>query len=169
MTKKKWISLLLYLLTMAVLIGGDQYTKSLAVLHLKDQRPYPLAERVLELHYLENHGAAFGMLQNRIWFFVIMAAVIFILILFVLMRMPAHKKYLWMRICLVLIACGAIGNMIDRIRLGYVVDFIYFVLIDFPIFNVADIYVTVGTALLIVLILFYYKEEELTFLSFRRR
>lgn len=165
MTKKKWISLILYFMIMAVLIIFDQYTKSLAILHLKNQLPYPLVKQVLELHYLENHGAAFGMLQNRIWFFVIMAAVIVLFILLLLIKMPADQKYLWMKICLLLIACGAVGNMIDRIRLGYVVDFIYFVLINFPIFNVADIYVTVGTALLIILILFYYKEDDLTFLS----
>ena len=60
---------------------------------------------------------------------------------------------------------GAIGNMIDRAVRGYVVDFFYFRLIDFPIFNVADIYVTVTMILLLILILFYYKEEDLEFLS----
>ena len=64
---------------------------------------------------------------------------------------------------MVLIFAGAIGNFIDRIRQGFVVDFLYFELIDFPIFNVADIYVTVGCILLILLLLFYYKDEELNF------
>ena len=59
------------------------------------------------------------------------------------------------------IASGAVGNMIDRVALGYVVDFFYFELIDFPIFNVADIYVTCATIILAILILFYYKDEEL--------
>ena len=88
MTKKKWISLILYFMIMAVLIIFDQYTKSLSILHLKNQLPYPLVKQVLELHYLENHGAAFGMLQNRIWFFVIMAAVIVLFILLLLIKMP---------------------------------------------------------------------------------
>ena len=70
----------------------------------------------------------------------------------------------------VFILAGAWGNMIDRLRLAYVVDFFYFCLIDFPIFNVADIYVSVATAgLLAVLILFYYKDEELSHLLDRRK
>jgi signal peptidase II len=65
-----------------------------------------------------------------------------------------------MRFLMVFIAAGAVGNMIDRVFLGYVRDFLYFSLIDFPIFNVADIYVTCATILLILLLLFYYKEED---------
>ena len=72
-----------------------------------------------------------------------------------------ERKYLPLRICAVLIVGGAFGNCIDRIRLNYVVDFFYFKLIDFPIFNVADIYVTVAAFLLVILILVYYKEEDL--------
>ena len=67
-----------------------------------------------------------------------------------------------------MIASGAVGNMIDRIRYDYVVDFIYLVIINFPIFNVADIYVTVATFLLVILILFVYKEDDLSFLSFKQ-
>ena len=70
-----------------------------------------------------------------------------------------------MHILLVLIASGAAGNMIDRVRYDYVVDFFYFVLINFPIFNVADIYVTVATFLFAILILFYYKENDFSFLA----
>ena len=71
------------------------------------------------------------------------------------------KKLLPLRICAVFIFSGAIGNFIDRLKLGYVVDFFYFKLIDFPVFNVADIYVTVGTFILAFLLSFYYKEEDL--------
>lgn len=71
------------------------------------------------------------------------------------------KKYFFLRACAVLIMAGAYGNCIDRISHKYVIDFFYFKLINFPIFNVADIYVTAATFLLFFLILFYYKEEEL--------
>ena len=70
------------------------------------------------------------------------------------------KKLLPLRICAVFIFSGAIGNFIDRLKLGYVVDFFYFKLIDFPVFNVADIYVTVAAFAMIILGLFYYKEED---------
>ena len=79
----------------------------------------------------------------------------------VLQQSTYGRKYLPLRICAVLIVGGAFGNCIDRIRLNYVVDFFYFKLIDFPIFNVADIYVTVAAFLLVILILVYYKEEDL--------
>ena len=72
-----------------------------------------------------------------------------------------ERRYLVLRILAVLIVAGAIGNFIDRLRLGYVVDFFYFCLIDFPIFNVADIYVTVSTFVLLFVMFFYYKEEDL--------
>ena len=75
--------------------------------------------------------------------------------------MSREARYWPIRLIAVCILAGAWGNMIDRLRLGYVVDFFYFKLIDFPIFNVADIYVSVGTAVLAVLVIFYYKEEDL--------
>lgn len=74
-----------------------------------------------------------------------------------------------MHLSLSLIAAGAIGNMIDRIRLNYVVDFIYIVLINFPIFNLADMYVTFSTALLVIALLFFYKESDLYFIGFSQK
>ncbi len=164
----KWI-LFMDFLMMFLLIGLDQYTKYLAVLHLKGQPAIPVIEGVFELNYLENRGAAFGMLQNQKVFFVFIASAILIAIIYVLFKIPEGRKYVWMHLLLVLIASGAVGNMIDRIRLEYVVDFFYFVLINFPIFNVADIYVSVACVLLAVVLLFYYKEEELEFLSVRKK
>ena len=79
--------------------------------------------------------------------------------------MPNDKKFTIINVVLTLIIAGGIGNMIDRIRLNYVVDFIYFCLIDFPIFNVADMYVSIGTAVLVILLLFYYKEKDLVLIE----
>lgn len=146
----------------AVLLGValDQYTKWLAVSHLQEHS-IPLIDGVFELRYLENRGAAFGMLQNQQTFFLIIGIITLIIVGFIYIRMPHTKKYLPLRICMVSIVAGAIGNMIDRIRLGYVVDFLYFRLIDFPIFNVADIFATVATFGLIILLLFYYKDDDI--------
>ena len=151
------------LVIVAVLI--DQYTKYLAVTHLKDGPAFVLIDNVFELNYLENRGAAFGLLQNRQIFFVCVAILIFAFILYCYVRIPKTGRYLPLRLCGIFIVAGAAGNLIDRIRLGYVVDFIYFRLIDFPVFNVADIYVTVSFAVLLILIFFRYKEEELEFLG----
>ncbi len=148
----------------------DQVTKYLAVTHLKGADPTVLIDGVLQLEYLENRGAAFGLFQNMQWIFMIFSLMIAALVIFVYWRIPVGKRpagersFLPLRICAVLLLAGAIGNCIDRIRLGYVVDFIYFKLIDFPIFNVADMFVTVSVAFLIILLLFYYKEEDLNLL-----
>ena len=168
--KKLWI--LLDLVGICALVALDQYTKYLAVIHLKDKKPnnnINIINGVLELNYLENTGAAFGVLENQKAFFIFVAVVVLSVIGYVLLKTPDHKKYGILHISLSLIAAGAIGNMIDRIRLNYVVDFIYFSLINFPIFNVADMYVTVSTAVLMILLLFVYKESDLNFISFKQK
>lgn len=169
MSRKKKIILLLDLISIIALILLDQYTKHLAVIHLKDKAAFNIINGVLELNYLENKGAAFGMLQNQKVFFIFVAIVILSVIAYVLFKSPDKSKYTILHILLSLIAAGAIGNMIDRIRYDYVVDFIYFVLINFPIFNVADIYVSVSTVILIILLLFFYKEKDLNFISFKQK
>ena len=91
--------------------------------------------------------------------------VILAVVAFYYNRLPEGRRFLPLRLVGTLLTAGAIGNMIDRTLNSFVVDFLYFKLIDFPVFNVADCYVTVGAALLAVLILFYYKEEELGFIK----
>lgn len=169
MNLKKKLFILLDLVGICALVALDQYTKYLAVIHLKDKPAFIIINGVLELNYLENKGAAFGMLQNQKAFFIFVAVVILSVIGYVLLKTPDSKKYRILHLLLSLIAAGAIGNMIDRIRLNYVVDFIYFVLINFPIFNVADICVTISTVVLVILLLFVYKENDLNFISFKQK
>jgi signal peptidase II len=168
-TKKKKIFLVADVLLIALLVFLDQFTKHLAVIHLQDKPAFKIIDGVLELNFLKNSGAAFGMLQNQKVFFILVAVLILVIIGYVLFRLPDEKKYNILHIILVLIASGAAGNMIDRVKNDYVVDFIYFVLINFPIFNVADIYVTVATFVFVFLILFYYKENDFSFLSFKQQ
>lgn len=155
------------IICLLLLIFVDQLTKYIAVLKLKNQQAFPIINGALEFNYLENKGAAFGMLQNQKIFFVLIACVFLAAILFVIIKMPSDTKYNKLHILLVTIAAGAIGNMIDRIRLDYVVDFIYISLINFPIFNFADMCVTISTAIIIILILFVYKDHDFYFLSFK--
>ena len=115
---------------------------------------------MLELLYVQNTGAAFSLLENAQWLFILIAVAAVLLISVFLIRLPKTKRYQPLHILLTFISAGAVGNLIDRIQLGYVRDFIYFSIIDFPVFNVADIYVTVSTALLVILVLFYYREED---------
>ncbi|MBR3601808.1 MAG: signal peptidase II [Lachnospiraceae bacterium] len=166
-SKHKRNFLIFDFISIIILIAIDQYTKYLAVLHLKDKPAFSVIDGVFELNYLENRGAAFGMLQNQKGFFILISCIVLLAICYILVKIPEEKKYNILHILLVLIASGAVGNMIDRIRLEYVVDFFYFVLINFPIFNMADIYVSVACILLTIVMLFIYKEEDLDFLSIR--
>ena len=147
---------LIFWLGSVCLLLLDQWTKYLACIHLKDRIPVSVIEDVFCLQYLENRGAAFGIMQNRQFFFVVIAAVILGIIGYLYSRMPYTSHYRMLRICAVLIASGAVGNMIDRLRFDYVVDFISFVLIHFPIFNVADCYIVVATIVLFLLFLFLF-------------
>ncbi len=157
---------LISLIGFAAAVVLDQFTKYMAITTLKDQPAYVLIDGIFELRYLENRGAAFGMMQNMQYIFVIGAVIICTVIVILYRRMPAQRRYIPLRICAVLLCAGAVGNVIDRIRLNYVVDFFYFRLIDFPIFNVADCYVVVACIIFVLLILFYYREEDdFSFLS----
>lgn len=138
----------------------DQITKWWAVAHLKPKGPIPLLPDVLELYYVENRGAAFGILQNRQWIFLAIGVVVLLALIYLIPKIPDEKRFFWLRLCFYFVGAGAVGNMIDRFTRRFVVDFIYFKLIDFPVFNVADIYVTCAAAAMIFLILFYYKDED---------
>ena len=158
---KRYIHYLMALIGTAILVAVDQFIKYLAVLKLKDQPPYVLIKDVLQLEYLENRGAAFGILQDKRIFFYLCVALVILFVIYFYTKVPLDQKFLPLRLCAVFVVSGAIGNLIDRVRLNYVIDFIYFKLIDFPIFNVADIYVTVSAVALILLVSIYYKEDDL--------
>lgn len=147
------------IIAVALGVALDQFTKYLATTHIQDNA-ITIIDGVFELRYLKNYGAAFGMLQNQQWFFLIVTLITLCIVTFIYVKLPRDKHFTPLRICLVTLVAGAIGNMIDRISLGYVVDFFYFELIDFPIFNVADIFATVSTIALVILFLFYYSEED---------
>lgn len=156
-------SCILALIGFAAALFFDQFTKYLAVSRLKDQQPFVLIDGVFEFRYLENRGAAFGMMQDMQYLLAGGALLICGVIAFLYLRMPERRRYIPLRICAVLLCAGAIGNMTDRIRFHYVIDFLYFRLIDFPIFNVADCYVVIACILFIILIFFYYKDSDLDF------
>lgn len=163
----------MFLLDLVIAMIGlalDQFTKYLAVLHLKDQPPVALIAGVLELRYLENKGAAFGVLQNQKPFFVIMTCLVLAFCIYALWRMPGEKKYRALHIMGGILIAGALGNFADRIRLDYVVDFIYISLIDFPIFNVADMYVSFICVFGLILVFFgHFGEDDFSFLKRKKK
>lgn len=157
-----------FLCTVLLLIL-DQWTKYLAVIHLAGQEDIILIPGVLQLHYLENRGAAFGILQNQQWIFIVLGLLFLVFAGYIYAVLPKTKRFFPLHLITVVLVSGAVGNLIDRIRLRYVVDFIYASFIDFPVFNVADIYVTVSAALLFIYIIFFYKEEDFAFLTRKRK
>ncbi|MBQ9631615.1 MAG: signal peptidase II [Lachnospiraceae bacterium] len=151
--KHRILAFVVFLGLVAVLFGLDVWTKQLAVTYLKGQEDVVLIPGVLVLHYLENTGAAFGILKGQFWVFYLLTFVICAGILRYLATLPVAGESLLPALSMLLLLAGALGNLKDRISLHYVVDFIYISLIDFPVFNVADIYVTTGVFLLAVLAL----------------
>jgi len=142
-------------LRIALLVIPDQLTKYLAVTRLKKHGPVTVIRNLVYLIYTENEGAALGILEGHQVLFTILAIVVVAYVIVSCVRMPEERCYRIMNMLQVMIGAGAIGNMLDRIRLGYVIDFIYIRLprISGPVFNVADIFITVGCALLIILAL----------------
>ena len=152
------------------LLLADQYTKWLAISHLKGQESFVIISRVLEFSYLENTGSAFSSFRGRQTFLIVLTTLVIMLLLWKYLTLPGERRFVPMRLCMLLILSGAVGNLIDRVSRNYVVDFIYFVPIDFPKFNVADIYITVGVAVLAFLLFFRCSDEDMeVLLSFRMR
>ena len=166
---RRIISLITYIVITAVLTQLDQITKYVAESNLYMKNDIDIIKNVLTLTYLRNNGSAFGMFSGKINAFLVLTVIIVAVITYIVIRMPVTKRYLPMYIVCTMLVSGAIGNLIDRVRFGYVRDFIYFKLINFPVFNVADCYVTISVATFIVLILFIYKENEFDFLSFKKK
>ena len=134
----------------------DQLSKYIVVKYLKAESPVVIIKNFLQFHYVENYGAAFGILQNQKIFFLIMT---FIVILIIIIFLKRNFYYLSnsMKLALVMLMAGAIGNLIDRIRLGYVIDFISFRFLNrynFPVFNVADSFVVISTVMIIYMVIF---------------
>lgn len=165
---KKTFGIILYIFIVAILTAADQVTKVIAQNSLYD-KDIPLIKDVLELTYLVNNGSAFGILKGKINLFLILTVLIVALMVYVIIRMPFEKKYYPLYIVCTMLTAGAIGNFIDRICFGYVRDFIYFKLINFPVFNVADCFVTISEILAIILILFVYQEKDFFFLSLKQK
>ena len=139
---------LLYSLIIAVGIIIDQISKFVVVKFLKPIDDFPLWDGVFHFNYHENRGAAFGMLADNRWVFIVISTVAIIGIGIYLFFGKASNTL--MGVSMALIVSGGIANMIDRIFLGYVVDFLYFKLIDFAIFNIADSFVCVGAGLMML-------------------
>ena len=148
----------LYLLTVIVLVSADQFTKFLITANFKEK--IVLVKNFFYINYVKNYGAGFSILQNQKYFLIAISLIAVVIIGYLLVT--AKKKESLNKICYLLIIGGSIGNLIDRLSLGYVIDFLDFFIFgyDFPVFNLADCYITVGCFLLIISILLESKNAK---------
>lgn len=147
-----------YLLALVVLIV-DQVTKYLVVQNIELYQVKAFLPGVLSWMYIQNTGAAWSILEGQMWFFYMITTVVIIGVLYIMQKYAKESRLFSMGLALIL--AGALGNFIDRIRLGYVVDMVRVELFDFPIFNVADMSLSIGVALIIVYVLLDEKNKKL--------
>ncbi len=145
--------MLIYIMVITIVIIFDQITKFWATMSLKPQGSVAILQDVLHLTYSENTGAAFSMLRDRQLLLIIISGLAMVAFFIYLVKWSRRSGQHWQKLCFAFIIGGGFANLIDRIRLGYVVDMIDFRLINFAIFNVADSFITVGAVGLLVLIL----------------
>lgn len=150
--------IIIYAVIITLLVIFDQFSKYLTVEHLKPIGSIEVLPKILNLTYAENTGAAFSILENQIWFFV--AVTVFALGLMFFLYKKQYIKHKIGVIALVLVAGGAIGNLIDRVMYGYVVDMFEFAFVKFAIFNVADICITFGGIFLCYYIIFLFDKDN---------
>lgn len=143
------------LLIILLAVAADQAIKYWAVQVLAEKGSIPLIEGLLHLTYAENTGAAFSMLRGMRWLFVAVTAIAMLVILYALYNKKKPVRHRLLRISLALITGGGIGNLIDRVLHGYVVDYFDVRLIKFAIFNLADSCVTVGAVIFCAVMVFH--------------
>lgn len=154
--------ILLPLVFLAILVGIDQAIKYLTLISLEPVGNIDIINGFFSLTYVENRGAAFGMLQGGKWLFIVLTVIVCLVLFVYYSKLAEENKLLIVRVSIVLICAGAIGNAIDRIFRGFVVDMLNFNILgyDFPVFNFADICVCVGAFLLVIGIMFFDKSKE---------
>lgn len=146
---------MLYVAISLIIVLLDQVSKLYAVKLLRGNAPVVIIKNFLQFNYVENFGAAFGILQNRKIFFIVMTVLV-VLGIVVYMKTNPNLTAM-MKIALAMVIGGALGNLIDRIRLGYVVDYIdvnFWGLYDFPVFNIADSFIVIATFIICYLVIF---------------
>ncbi len=145
--------MIFYLILAAIIIAADQLTKLLAVFFLAPITTLPLIPKVFHLTYVENTGAAFSLLAGRSAFLILLTAALIAALIALLVRQPKTRAALPLNLALTMVIGGALGNLIDRLHYGYVVDFFDCRIVGFAVFNVADCFVVVGCVLVVVSIL----------------
>ena len=156
------MAFLYYILFTVAVVAVDQYTKYLTLANISLYESLPFVPKFLGFTYVQNTGAAFSSFEGQQWLFVLIFAALTVAILWEYFKspMPFTKFERW---CIAAVYAGGLGNMIDRVRYGYVVDMIQTLFMNFPVFNVADCFITCGCFALLISLFFnkeFWKEEK---------
>lgn len=151
--------MIITLIAIVLLILCDQYIKYYTATNFELYQTKPIVDGILNFTYIHNHGAGWGILAGQRLFFIVVTVIIIIYLFYILIKQRHQKWYklIWIGVIL----AGAFGNLIDRILLGYVIDMFDLVFFDFPIFNVADVALTVGIIGLIIVTILSSEEESI--------
>ena len=148
---------LYYFLFSAAIVAADQFTKYLTVANIALYEDVPFIPGIVQLTYVRNTGAAFSSFEGQQWLFALVFGIFTLAIIW-----EYFKKSMdflpFERWCIAAIYAGGLGNMIDRVRYGYVVDMIQTLFMNFPVFNVADCFITCGCILLMAHLLLFHKD-----------
>lgn len=155
------------LICLVLLMALDRVAKYFVIHNCKEDN-YILLENGLEITYLENYGGALGILNNQRFFFIFISGLFVCLIVFFICVLPGKPNFRSLNIWLTFILAGTASNMLDRIIYGYVLDYIYISKIEFPVFNLSDIWISFGAIFTILIVLFKLKEKDFEFLNFKQ-
>lgn len=143
-----------------ILIIGilDQAAKFFAAGLLQSVDTYPLWNEVFHLTYVENKGAGWGMFSDHTWLLTVATIIVIVAaVSYVVVKRPKDQLFLT---AFTFMIGGAVGNLVDRVRQGFVIDFLDFTLIDFPVFNIADCFITIGAAIFVIYVIFFSDKKE---------
>ena len=152
--------MIISIIAAVILVIIDQITKYIAIVKLKPIGNITFIKGFMDFTFVQNRGAAFGILNGRTWLLLLLAVTICIVMVVIIKKLPHTKEYGYLRTSLIVILAGAVGNIIDRLVRGYVTDFFEFTFFRFPVFNMAEIYVVIGTIMMACIVLFVIKEDK---------
>jgi len=136
----------------------DQAAKFFAAGLLQSVKTLPLWENVFHFTYVENPGAGWGIFSDHTWLLTVVTFVVIVAaVTYMVVKRPTNRLLVT---GVTFMIGGAVGNLIDRVRLGYVIDFFDFTLIDFPVFNIADCFITVGAIIFVIYVIFFSDKKE---------
>lgn len=166
--KKKTKFMIISVISIILLTVLDRITKMWAITALSD-KDISVWSGVFRFSLVKNTGAVFGMFEGATIILAIITVIVLLGVVWFYIKLPDDRRYAPLRVTAIFIVSGALGNLIDRIMYGFVVDFLYFELIDFYVFNIADCYITVSIIIILLLMIFKYREKDFEFLPGNRK